>query len=251
MKIQYSAGSDVGIMRESNEDALLVDGEIFRDGTRQGERLLDSPFFVVVADGMGGHDFGEVASERALEIFQRELKKIDWSSRLVRSSIETAVLAAHFALLRLLATHGNLGTTLCGLLFASEKKVFMVNVGDSRLYRLRAGRLRQLSRDHTWRTELQNPTIPGNWLTSVVGGGGDEIKIDVKNITSLLHDGDTLLLCSDGLSEYNPEDEIGHVLRENRETPHEELIRMALARGGQDNISVIVLHLQKSERRPH
>jgi protein phosphatase len=245
MKLQYCAASDVGIMRDSNEDALLVDTHLFRDGTRVGEAGLSSPFFAVVADGMGGHDFGEVASERALQIFQRELLKVEWSGRQVRSQLETAVLAAHFGLLRLVPSHGNLGTTLCGVLFGSERKIFMVNVGDSRLYRLRAGRLRQISKDHTWRAELKNPDIPGNWLTSVVGGGGEEIKIDVKNITSLLRSGDTLLLCSDGLSEYNPAEEIARILRENPKTPHEELIRLALTNGGQDNISVIVVHIQK------
>lgn len=229
--LNYAARSDPGLVRQNNEDSLYA-----------GARLL------AVADGMGGHAAGEVASKvviGALASLDDHALRGDPVERL-RAAVEsgnaaiTELSAANPAL-------GSMGTTLTALLFGGEW-VASLNIGDSRTYLLRGGELAQVTKDDSFVqflvdaghiTPEQAHTHPRRSIVLRVLTG--ESTIEPTLHVRLARPGDRFLLCSDGLSDVVDFDTIARTMRESDvATCAETLIRLALDGGGPDNVTVIV-----------
>ncbi|HET6816975.1 MAG TPA: PP2C family serine/threonine-protein phosphatase [Mycobacteriales bacterium] len=229
--LRFGARSDVGLLRAGNEDAMYA-----------GPRLL------AVADGMGGHAAGEVASRVAIETvapLDDDLPGSDLISAL-RDSVETAngylrdMVAADSAL-------EGMGTTLTALLSAGQR-LGLVHVGDSRAYLLRDGALSQITHDHTLVQSLvdegritpeEATTHPQrSWITRALDGRG-EIELDLS--VREAHPGDRYLLCTDGLSGVVSEETMLEALRvPDPQAACDRLVELALRAGGPDNITCIV-----------
>ena len=230
--LRFAARSDVGLLRELNEDSMYA-----------GPRLL------AVADGMGGHAAGEVASRVAIECVA-PLDEDSPGSDLI-GSLREAVEAASGYLHDMVAADSALdgmGTTLTALLFAG-RRLGLVHIGDSRCYLLRDGQLTQITHDHTLVQHLvdegritpeEASTHPQrSWITRSLTGRG-ELELDLSIREARV--GDRYLLCSDGLSGPVSEETIAETLRSapDPETGCDQLIDLALRAGGPDNITAIV-----------
>lgn len=244
MKIQVHCISDVGCLRSGNEDMAGVGFHLVRDGEVSAARDTQDgePFHIVIADGMGGHDCGEVASRTALEELRFTL--YDGSREWLRPEEEIAAEAGRIGaeLNRMSVETGlvkDMGCTLCGLIWL-HGRIYMVNVGDSRLYRLRDGLLRQLSSDQTLMERDRVPLPEGKALYSCLGGGCLPETV-VEDISDRLLGGDRVLVCSDGLTDMVAEEDIERMLGAG--TPAQAagfLVEAARLAGGADNITVAV-----------
>ncbi len=245
--LDVQAASDKGNKRDHNEDMLLVGDTIFRDGRIRMEFDSDCLLTFAVADGMGGHNAGEVASEMALNSLVKFTGILgagyseghlcnmlnDWAERMHEELTEEGFDNPE---------RRGMGTTLCGF-FIYDKKYYAINAGDSRLYHFRNGILQQISKDHSLAS--QDPTAPSNIITNALGGGGESAFLDVENITDRLEDNDILLACSDGLSDMVEDEGIRELL--NNSCSAQDLIDAANDNGGKDNISVILAKMIKAE----
>src|SRR5687768_15757737 len=228
MRIEVGSALDIGRVREKNDDSILVDPPLY-----------------IVADGMGGHRGGDIASRLALETIEelaaggrgtlpdqvRRANRAVWDR-----SVEDERLAG-------------MGTTLTAAL-VDGASASIAHVGDSRAYLLREGKLRQLTTDHTLVarmvksgeiTEAEADVHPHKNVLTRALGTDEEVEVDEDTVALL--DGDRLLLCSDGLTGMVTEDQIQAIL-ENSEQPQqaaERLVKAANRAGGIDNISVVVL----------
>lgn len=228
------ARTDVGAVREVNEDALV---------TRPAIGLW------AVADGMGGHEVGDVASRMIVEALA-EVEGVERLSGFV-DTVEQALMNANAGILDyadLMLDKATMGSTLVALVIRGRVGVCLW-AGDSRLYRLRNHQLSQLSRDHSHVQELiemgalepeeaaRHPNA--NVITRAVGVE-EEGFIDVNVFNTQI--GDTFLLCSDGLHNAVKEQDIVRILG-GRDTQQmaEELVEAALANGAPDNVSVVVV----------
>ncbi|MDQ1711657.1 MAG: family protein phosphatase [Frankiaceae bacterium] len=227
---RYAAASDVGLLRDGNEDSAFA-----------GRRLL------AVADGMGGHAAGEVASAAVIAALER-LDETDAGDP--RAALRDAVRNANAGLRDMVAADNELhgmGTTVTAVL-ADGDAAWLAHVGDSRAYLLHDGELRQLTRDHTFVQQLvdegrirrdEASTHPQRSLITRALDGRDDVEPDLERLD--LRPGDRLLLCSDGLSAVVSDESIAEVLRDS--TPEEavrRLVDLALRGGGPDNITCIV-----------
>lgn len=245
MKIQAFGQTDVGRVREGNEDTFLIDPLI-------GVYL--------VSDGMGGHAGGEVASAMVAEAIgdffrqrQPALQKLHDPER-VKDAIPLMVAAVQAANQRVYQVAQQtpelrgMGATLTMLLVIGQKAV-MAHVGDSRLYLLRDQWLHQLSVDHT----LANELYRGGMLTAeeaaqnpnagvLLRAMGNHPSVQVDTLLFDLFAGDTCLICSDGLTNYvNDAEELrSHLASSELEEVPEQLVELANSRGGSDNITVVV-----------
>ncbi len=244
--------TDVGRKRKHNEDAYLLDAE----------RGL-----FVVADGMGGHAAGEVASRLTVESIQEFISGTEddhdntwpfgYNNRysVDGNRLSTAVERANEKVMRAVVNRPELkgmGTTVVAALF-DEKRVTLVHVGDSRAYLLRESELRRLTDDHSWVQEQVNAGILSeeearshplkNVVTRALGGGA-HVAVDLIEIP--VGDGDRYLLCSDGLTGMVSDEEILGALSSTRTL--EQIIRglvdLANERGGVDNITAIMVEVK-------
>jgi len=232
LSLRYGARSDVGLLRDLNEDAMYA-----------GPRLL------AIADGMGGHAAGEVASRVAIESVA-PLDDDQPGADLVTSLREAVETASRF--LQDMADADNaldgMGTTLTAILFA-DRRLGLVHIGDSRGYLLRDGVLTQITHDHTLVQHLvdegritpeEASTHPQrSWITrSLTGRGELELDLSIREA----REGDRYLLCSDGLSGPVSADTIAETLRAAADPQQacDQLIALALRAGGPDNITAIV-----------
>lgn len=246
--------TDVGRKRKHNEDAYLLDAE----------RGL-----FVVADGMGGHAAGEVASRLTVESIQEFIAGTEddhdntwpfgYNNRysVDGNRLSTAVERANEKVMRAVVNRPELkgmGTTVVAALF-DEKRATLVHVGDSRAYLLREAELRRLTDDHSWVQEQVNAGILSedearshplkNVVTRALGGGA-HVAVDLIEIP--VGGGDRFLLCSDGLTGMVSDEEITSALASSRsleEIVH-GLIDLANDRGGVDNITAIVVEVKSS-----
>jgi protein phosphatase len=239
--------TDVGRKRLHNEDSYLINIELAT---------------FIVADGMGGHAHGELASRMAVEIIEEEIFRQrrrkpspfdepgpDAVSRVVAASVQLAC-ARIFDLAQRINEYAGMGTTATTIVMHDECAI-LGHVGDSRAYLLRDGTLRQASEDHSW----VNEQVKGGLLTAEEARGsryknvitrsvGFERDVAVDTEVILVEEGDLLLLCSDGLSNLVTDDEIAETLKSSyyQKAPA-ELIDLANARGGDDNISVLLVQV--------
>ena len=253
LRIKACGLSDVGLTRAHNEDYFEIDPQ---------HRLY------VVADGMGGHSHGEVAAQIAVNGIRDFVAKsadqdITWpfgmDASLSRHAnlLKMAVRIAHDHVLRAISKDGSLygmGTTVVGLLLSGYNAA-VAHVGDSRAYRLRNGRLEQLTQDHTWVNEqvvagfLSKEQARSHPLKNVVTralGGESDVLVDVRELEIL--SGDIYLLCSDGLTGMLSDADINERLSSGR-TLHEicrTLVNDSNARGGIDNVTVVLLSVEEA-----
>jgi len=252
ISIQAWVKSDVGRVRKNNEDNFLAD-------TVNG--------LFVVADGMGGHEHGELASQRATESVRNYIhnamsgikafaldpspERRAWLQQIIEGAVQAANLEV-FKLAEQKGVAGNMGTTLSMLLFVSPNEALLGHVGDSRIYRIRNKEVKQLTDDQTLvQEQLRKGLVRiedaahvpfGNTLLQAVGYR-ERVAPDILWLE--LEPGDQFLLCSDGLSNYLIEDEIVTVFSQARgEQIVPRLIACANARGGRDNITAIVTEIE-------
>jgi serine/threonine protein phosphatase PrpC len=243
--VTVAAKTDLGRVRENNEDKF----EFYVP--EDDARLASRGQVFIVCDGMGGHAAGQIASELSVKTF------IDVYYSHPSSDPEVAMTAAVVAANRFVTDVGRavparkgMGTTLSALVLLQEK-AYTVQVGDSRIYRLRNGELLMLTHDHTWVddavragmiTPAEAETHPyKHVLTRAIGGDAD-VKPDISSDD--IQVGDTYLLCSDGLVNHVSDDTIGEVLRSK--VPSEaawNLVGQALQGGGSDNTTVEVVRI--------
>lgn len=229
--------TDTGRVRQHNEDAFL---------TRPERRLF------AVADGMGGHAAGEIASELAVRTLDEAALSPRNGSTLARSLADAMWRANRKILEEGGARSGweGMGTTLIALAFADDGNAALAHVGDSRAYRLREGRLERLTRDHTWVQDqidagrLDAETARRHPYASVLSrvlGLEDLDGIDTAVLDVL--PGDLHLLCSDGLTTLVPDEVIAAILTSGEPlvTSAESLITEANERGGVDNCTVVLV----------
>jgi PPM family protein phosphatase len=228
--------TDKGLRRKRNEDNLLA--------------LEDDGVFVV-ADGMGGYRGGEIASHLAVTTIERAFtsKKFEGPQHdtipLRASELARAIQMANEAIFTKAASDKRLdgmGTTICAARFSKNKqRVYIGHVGDSRVYRMRDGKLFQMTSDHTMEQLGVNGEGAGHLSRAV--GVWPIVPIDI--VLGKPQPGDVYLLCSDGLSKMVPDDQIEQLLRQS-ESPAaaaETLIQAANERGGKDNVTVIVVRV--------
>ncbi len=254
MKIKYDVVSDMGCVRENNEDMALVFGSLIRDGKERSMVKTDGNrvrFSAIVADGMGGYGGGEIASELTAQSFDKFL--VDLPSGLDDAEVRIALsdwLQAHKEAIGIHQQQPGLeqmGTTLTGI-FTYESRQYLINIGDSRVYRLRNEALRQLTEDHSERNRTGDPTVPSNLIYNAIGIPG--VFITTVNMTEQfpMLDGDKYVVCSDGLSDMLDDETIEHILNEGGGA--QELVDAAKAAGGRDNCTVIVLQVSGVEQEP-
>ena len=246
-KIVLTAASRVGNVRSNNEDLILAYDRFIRSDIYQtvlAPENLDR-FIVAVADGMGGHNAGEVASELVLQnlkFYFNDLPKGLTSGELEEvmnewlQSIHQTVNARG----RANKSMSEMGTTLVGLIYYG-KRFFWLNCGDSRLYRLRDGQLEQLTTDHSL-INANGEKKHSNVITNCIGAGCDDTFIDMIEFTNNFLPGDTYVLCTDGLNDMVPDEVIREMLV-NGATAN-ALCEEAINAGGFDNVSVCVLRVE-------
>ncbi|MDK2972439.1 MAG: family protein phosphatase [Candidatus Sumerlaeota bacterium] len=252
VRIQAAGLSDRGLKRGHNEDSLSV--------------VPDIGLFIV-ADGMGGHNAGEVASRQAIEsivefVRSSDMEEVTWpfpqepGLSELENKIVSAIKVANRDVCNLSLEHqeySGMGTTLVSMLIDPDtERLVIAHVGDSRCYVLRSGILEQVTLDHSWVSEqLQKKIITPEeaknhrWKNVITRALGNKLDVDVDVQTRALRPGDTFLLCSDGLSGMVEDDGLRDILMRHAdlETAIRELIQTANANGGLDNISVILVRI--------
>ena len=244
--LKCQLASDMGCIRTNNEDMILFNGGLYRDETyeQKFELIPQARFTAFVADGMGGHEGGEFASELAIQAFDRFITDLpsDLSHEALSGEIKNWVNETHALITNKgveLPQYEGMGTTFVGM-FSYEESIYMVNIGDSRLYRYRGGILKQLSSDHSMRELTGDMTTPSNVIYNSLGAGTSAFA-DFTELTGQLLDEDLFLICSDGLSDMLTDDQIEEVL--HQEPTAINLIEAAKAAGGRDNVSVVLLRV--------
>ena len=244
MRLSIQAVCHKGLVREGNEDAVSVGGLFLRDDSVALD--VDTPedgfFYLLVSDGMGGHEAGEEASEFALAEIKEQLALHQIRPDSFEDDIREAAHYITYKLNGFAAERGQtypMGCTLTGVIW-HYGRVWLVNAGDSRTYRLRGGLLRQLTVDETERGLTGDPTADKRLLNCL--GGGTAGRLTVEDISGKILPGDALLICSDGLCDMVPDEEIEQTLSEGGTAT--DLLRMACEAGGADNISIIIAKTQ-------
>jgi protein phosphatase len=228
MNVRVGSASDIGQVREGNEDSFLV----------------LSPLYAV-ADGMGGHRGGEVASSLALETVQRMFERREGTLAEQVTEANRAV----FERSQLDRSVAGMGTTLTAALIDGSR-VHLAHVGDSRAYLLRAGELSMLTEDHTLVhrmvmegeiTEAEAESHPHRSILTRALGVDMNVQIDERDVDVV--DGDRLLLCSDGLTGMVSDDQIREILAATPDPQEavDALVRVANRAGGIDNITALLL----------
>lgn len=243
-KLLIHGQSDVGLVRHNNED---VWSGLFEDN------------FFVIADGMGGHQAGEVASREAISnlclLFKQKFNSSPFptleKSQYLLFDIIQQVNEMIYRMGKSDPGLKGMGTTLCCILLHREGLVY-AHVGDSRIYRLRQGKLEQLTQDHSLLRELielgqideQNAQdfIYKNIITKAIG---TESKVEPSVGVDSIAAGDVILMCTDGLSDLVSHKDIEKIMKETPiEETSERLIQAAKRKGGFDNITVVIVQIQ-------
>ena len=233
MKLRTVGHTDIGRVRDNNEDAVVSNDHL-----------------AAVADGMGGHPGGEVASAVAVTLVQAAFtgRSLD--------ELQAAVRAANRAIWDRAGASDELegmGTTICAAGLTGNGSLVVVNVGDSRACVLRNGSLTQLTDDHSVTAELvrrgelseqEALDHPHHGVLTRALGVGPDVELD--SATHPAEEGDRLLVCTDGLSNEVPNDEIASLMAatEDLQATADALVELALSRGGRDNASVVVAEIR-------
>lgn len=244
MQLEIQALSKVGLVRDNNEDMVSLGGILLRNDTMSLPPIhLDeeSQFYLLVADGMGGHEHGERASQGLLEHLDRCFKEGHIHAETLEDDLRLQVRSFSDELNWRAGAEGQLrpmGCTLTGMVWL-HGKALLLNAGDSRTYRYRDGILRRITQDDTMRGLTGDPNASKALLNCI--GGGAACELMVVDFTERLLPGDELLICSDGLTDMLGDEEIESLLVSEQSV--EDLYEAACAKGGFDNVSIILAKL--------
>ncbi len=255
MKFKAYGLSDLGRVRKLNEDSFLVSDDL---------KLY------LVADGMGGHAAGDVASRKSIEsikvFIERTAKDNDitWPFEMnpelapEANKLIAAVQVANKKIYEMSSTNPELkgmGTTIAGL-FIAEAKAYIVHVGDSRVYLMRNGKLKQITEDHSWVNEQVKENVitedeakQHRWKNVITRALGSEKEVKVDLQEDDIASGDVFLICSDGLSGMLERKTMEDIIKKHIDNLLEaakEMIDYANKAGGVDNITVILIEAQGS-----
>ncbi len=252
MRVRFAGETDIGRKRDHNEDSIYLPSDI---------RLA------IVADGMGGHAAGEVASKLAVETLVDYFEKTEstqpltWPYKVDRDlrtdtnrmiqGVMLANLEIHERAERDTSAKG-MGTTIVSIFFLDDTAI-IGHVGDSRVYRFRDDKLTQVTEDHSLindyiKMKRVTPEEAENWphKNVIVRALGMKDTVSVDILTEHPQIGDIFLLCSDGLNAMLSDDQIGHLLRSEKDMDKcvDALIAAANDEGGIDNISVVIARIE-------
>lgn len=244
LKVSSTGISDVGLVRQNNEDVWAE---------------IPDLCFYVLADGMGGHQAGEIAAKEAVNSLCHLIKKAFKEPKTLEEYVEIIKVAFEqvnsyvYKLGRSSSDYKGMGTTLCALLLC-ENGVIFAHVGDSRIYRFRKEKLEQVTKDHSLICELvelgqidevqASEFVYKNIITRAIG---TEPYVEPSIQSSNLEEGDIYLLCSDGLSDLLSLKEIEHIIKNESllcQTA-KALVDRSKAKGGHDNITVVMVKVAK------
>lgn len=250
--IEFAAVTDIGKIREKNEDNVLISSDLSLG---------------VVADGMGGHSAGEIASSIAVSVLAETIRKINTGELEIPenflpelSPIERELLmaanlanAAIYSTAQSSATYKMMGTTLTGVLFDNDQAI-AVHVGDSRIYLIRDGKIVQITTDHSLAMEhvrrglLSKEEADHSKLQNILTRAmGIKKNIEFDLLKFPVKPGDVLVLCSDGLYKGLTKKQIGNMIAQDKEIPVvklcKHLVRASNESDGQDNISAVVIKI--------
>src|SRR5947209_7449102 len=240
-ELRAGGATDTGLVRDHNEDNYLTDEGLF-----------------AVADGVGGHKAGEVASQTAVDTLQREFREP------TTDGLIDAVKTANRTVWDLAESNPDqrcMGTTLTAVALVNEdgeERLAVVNVGDSRAYLLQQGELEQLTEDHSLVEQLvregqltpeEAQVHPQRSIITRALGLDPDVEVDSWELTP--YKGDRLLLCSDGLTNEVSDDEIASTLRSvgDPEEAARQLVNEAREHGGSDNITCVVVDVLDDDNR--
>lgn len=253
MKFRAYGLSDLGRVRKLNEDSFLVSDDL---------KLY------LIADGMGGHAAGDVASSKSIEVIKGFIERtakdnaITWPFEMnpelapEANKLIAAVQIANKKIYEMSSTNPKLkgmGTTIAGL-FIAEAKGYVVHVGDSRVYLMRNGKLKQITEDHSWVNEQVKDNVmtedeakQHRWKNVITRalGSEKEVKVDLREEDIVPED--IFLICSDGLSGIVERKTMESIIKkhiDNLSEAAEEMINYANKAGGVDNITVILVKAQ-------
>lgn len=229
--------SDLGLVRGNNED-------VFHE--------IPIHRFFVLADGMGGHNAGEIAAKEVVhhlstsvcQLFSSDEKATpitDLSSHL-HKAIQNANLWVH-ELSEQKEELCGMGTTLCCLLLHQQSLIY-AHVGDSRIYRFRKG-LKQLTQDHSLLSQTQKETSSSSGKNIITRAIGTSPIVEPDINVSSLESNDIYFLCSDGLTDFVSDEELSHILKEHSciKTASRRMIELAKTKGSSDNITVLMIKI--------
>lgn len=269
VEVSFGAATHPGKVRTTNEDHYAVTRryrarEVLLTNlpAETHPQLCDNSYVLAVADGVGGAAFGEIASLLALKAgYDLTTTAFQWPFNVTESeslNIEEAIRVHVRMIHRRLRTEAGsedsplagMGTTLTGVLTVGFD-AFVAHVGDSRAYLFRDGVLHRLTRDHTLAEQLVTNGVAKSVddasvadfrsvLINCLAGNFDDVDVDVCHVP--LRDGDQILLCTDGLTDMVPDEDIRTILSSSRTSQQtcQLLIDAALAYGGKDNVTVVL-----------
>ncbi len=255
--IEFAAVTDIGKIREKNEDNVLISSDLGLG---------------VVADGMGGHSAGEIASSIAVSVLAETIRKINSGSMQIPETFlpklapteRKLLMAANLANAAIYSTaqssdvYKMMGTTLTGVLFDKDCAI-AVHVGDSRIYLYREGKIIQITTDHSLAMEhvrrglLSKADADKSKIQNVLTRAmGIKKNIEFDLLKFPIKAGDVLVLCSDGLYKGLTEQAIADILSKEKDLPIvklcKHLVRVSNERDGQDNISAVVIKIMQPQK---
>ena len=243
-KIVLTAASRVGCIRTNNEDMVLAYDKQVRSEAycTEFESENTDRFVIAVADGMGGHNAGEVASETALsnlKFFLSDMPKGLSSNEFNELMVEwlRSINQTINARGKVNPSLAEMGTTLVAIVYYNGH-VFSLNCGDSRLYRFRNGKLTQMTTDHSL-NNMTGQKKHSNIITNCIGAGCKNSYMDLLEFTEDFKVGDVYLLCSDGLNDMVDDEDIERLLNDGSSA--NRLCEEAITNGGFDNVSACVI----------
>lgn len=261
IKVTAAAGTHVGKVRDNNEDNFYINGFYKEDVEEENCIYADDRehdvYTYAVCDGVGGAEFGELASLHAVETLK------DYDGADIQDRMEEYVAAANDRICRDIKDNQGkrMGSTLT-LLTIRDGKTRFCNVGDSRIYSMRNGTFTRLSHDHTRLQKLIDsgkidvkdgrPLKKDHVLTQFLGVFPHELILDpyIDEIRELC-DGDLFLISSDGLTDMVPDDHLGQLLLEHGSKTPEEIVKAlidtAVENGGRDNVTAIIVKVSTEE----
>lgn len=242
--MKYAACTDKGLVRDNNEDSYRI-----IEGT------ASNPYAFIIADGMGGHNCGEVASSMAADYISEAILKDNCCSTSdvnLESVIRRLVEETNSKIFRKSLEneqYSGMGTTLTMTVITDNEFMTVAHVGDSRLYQIRSGVIKQITEDHSYIEELvRNGSLTReeaenhpqkNIITRAIGSSA-ELIVDILNLHIMKND--VYILCTDGLTNKVSEKIIAKTVQENEpEAACRQLVEEAKRQGGEDNITVIVI----------
>jgi PPM family protein phosphatase len=267
-KLTICGMSDPGRKRSQNEDNFIIGNIVENKKMIYCEIPIDSSYIwkygllVAVADGMGGHNAGDVASDLALSIISRYLalsNKTTTTPEEIINILRNGILSSHKTILDMSVSSPNftgMGSTIAGLYFVKDA-MYTFHAGDSRVYRFRHGGLLQITKDHSFVQTLIDtgnlsaedaPFHPDkNIITNSLGAGESKCNPEITNKYGYF-EGDIFLVCSDGLTDMVEEDDMCKILMNETSLKNmtNQLILSTNENGGEDNISAVLIRIDSN-----